>query len=201
MIHCANCEAVFETDDSPDGTTCPRCGAVAAVRRPNLVTQPAPGAPATPNRGGADFWFDDGSSKGGFALPGRPGILRWTKNVAVRLTSAVCPHCGRKVRRGSATCPFCGQALKRDAAGSSDFGAAIKKMLFAATVFIGVPAAVIVFVLVVCAPKGPTWQKPPRGGRPPERRRRSRTCRGPSAAADSAIGVAIRPGQAARHGA
>jgi predicted nucleic acid-binding Zn-ribbon protein len=164
MTHCANCEAVFETDDSPAGTTCPRCGAVAAVHRPNVVAQPAPGAPATPNHGGADFWFDDGPSKGGFALSGRPGILRWTKNVAVRLTSAACPRCGRKLARGSAACPSCGQVLRKDAAAaSSDFGAAIKKMLLAATLFIGLPAAVIVFVLVVCAPEGADVAKAPKG--------------------------------------
>jgi hypothetical protein len=160
MTHCAKCDAVFEMDDSPAGTTCPRCGAVAAVHRPALVSQPAPAAPATPNRGGADFWFDDGSSKGGFSLSGRPGILRWTKNVAVRLTSAVCPHCSRKVARGSAACPFCGQILRT--AASSDFGAAIKKMLLAATLFIGLPAAVIVFVLVVCAPEGADVAKAPK---------------------------------------
>jgi len=164
MTHCAKCDAVFEMDDSPAGTTCPRCGAVAAVHRPALVSQPAPAAPTTPNRGGADFWFDDGSSKGGFSLSGRPGILRWTKNVAVRLTSAVCPHCSRKVARGSAACPFCGQVLRKNAAaaGSSDFSAAIKKMLLAATLFIGLPAAVIVFVLVVCAPEGADVAKAPK---------------------------------------
>ncbi len=163
MTHCAKCDAVFETDDSPTGTTCPRCGAVASVRSPNLVSQPAPAAPVTPNHGGADFWFDDGSSKGGFALSGRPGTLRWTKNVAVRLTSAVCPHCDRKVARGSAACPFCGQVLRKDVpAASSDFGTAIKKMLLAATLFIGLPAAVIVFVLVICAPKGADLAKAPK---------------------------------------
>ncbi len=168
MTHCAKCDAVFEMDDSPAGTTCPRCGAVAAVHRPDVVAQPAPAAPATPNHGGADFWFDDRSSKGAFSLSGRPGILRWTKNVAVRLTSAVCPQCGRKVTRGGHACPFCGQVLRKNAAaaGSSDFSAAIKKMLLAATLFIGLPAAVIVFVLVVCAPRVPTWRKLARRGRP-----------------------------------
>jgi hypothetical protein len=165
MIHCANCDAIFEAHDSPAGTTCPRCGAVAAVHRPDRASQPAPAAPLTPNHGGADFWFEEGSSKDRFSLSGRPGILRWTKNVAVRFTTAVCPHCGRKVARGSAACPFCGQALKRDAAGSSDFAAAIKKMLLAATLFIGLPAGVIVFVLVVCAPQGANVAKAPKARR------------------------------------
>ncbi len=167
MMHCAKCDAVFEVGEGPAGTVCPRCGAVAAPDAPTLtVVTTAPAAPITPNHGEADFWFDDGSSKGGMALKGRPGTLRWTKNVAVRLTHSVCPHCGRKIARGSQACAYCGQMLKRSSGGSSDLGAALKKMLLAAMLVIGLPAALIVFVLVVCAPQGGDVQKAPKGSPP-----------------------------------
>jgi hypothetical protein len=87
------------------------------------------------------------------SLLGRPGMLRWTKNVVVRLTSFACLHCGTQVRRGTTVCPCCGAPLARGSTPTSRLVPALRKMIVAAMIFIGLPAGVIVFVLVVCAPE------------------------------------------------
>jgi hypothetical protein len=149
MVHCPKCDASFEAQDQTHAeTVCPRCGATGAA------TSGAPVAVAADSRGG------------GFSLSGRPGILRWTKNVAVRLVRSVCPVCGQKIGPGMPACPHCGCALKKSPAPpSGELGPALRKMLIAATVFIGIPAAIIVFILVVCAPEG--GDVAPKAGRPP----------------------------------
>ena len=137
-------------------TACPRCGRIVPV------TAAVRSERHNPSSGGFDahddiphFLSADGSHGGSFSLSGQPGILRWTKNVAVRLVNSVCPNCGHKVGRAMPACPHCGHVLRKNSAPvSGEFGRVLRKMLIAATVFIGFPAGVIVFVLVVCAPKG-----------------------------------------------
>jgi hypothetical protein len=156
MIHCPKCDALFEAhDDARPDTACPRCGCIvrkAAATGAALKTPDRNGAVATDHI--ADFGVMGHSGGSGFSLSGRPGILHWTKNVAVRLTRSVCPGCRHQVARGMCTCPNCGRTLRKSSPPAPrEFGSVLRKMLVAATVFIGFPAAVIVFVLVVCAPE------------------------------------------------
>jgi hypothetical protein len=157
MLHCPKCDAIFEAHENAQvETSCPRCGRVVSKAATNWsVPQKAGRDGAAAPDDGEHFLFTDDSRGRGFSLAGRPGILRWTKNVAVRLVTSVCPGCGHTVRKGQPACPHCGRSLaKSPAPVSSELGLVLRKMLLAAAVFIGVPAAVIVFVLVVCAPKG-----------------------------------------------
>jgi phage FluMu protein Com len=157
MLHCPKCDAIFEAHENAHvDTTCPRCGSVVstAAKSWSVPQDAGRGGAAAPDDG-EHFLFTDDSRGHGISLTGRPGILRWTKNVAVRLVTSVCPGCGHTVRKGQSACPHCGRSLaKSPAPVSGELGRVLRKMLLAAAVFIGVPAAVIVFVLVVCAPKG-----------------------------------------------
>jgi ribosomal protein L37AE/L43A len=156
MLHCANCDAIFEAhDDAHVDTTCPRCGRVvrAGATISSIPKHTDRDEAVAPDDGG-HFLFTDESRRGGFSLAGQPGILRWTKNVAVRLVNSVCPACGHTTRKGMSTCPHCGRSLKNGSPPvSGELGQLLRKVLLAAAVFIGAPAAVIVFVLVVCAPE------------------------------------------------
>jgi predicted RNA-binding Zn-ribbon protein involved in translation (DUF1610 family) len=157
MLHCHKCDALFEAhEDARADIACPRCGCIvrASAAIQSGREDSAPGGAARHDEV-AHFLLADDSRRRGFSLSGGPHILRWTKNVAVRLVSSVCPGCGHKVGRGMFSCPQCGRALKKKGAPApQDFRRVLRKMLVAATVFIGLPAAVIVFVLVVCAPEG-----------------------------------------------
>ncbi len=161
MLYCPKCDALFEAHEASLRTACPRCGnlvpasqAIKSARGGHLLETASGPAEVT------HFPIADDSRRGGFALSGRPGTLRWTKNVAIRLVSSVCANCGYKVVRGLAACPHCGRPIKgKSAQKPSELSLVLRKMLIAATVFIGLPAAVIVFVLVVCAPKGGNAEK------------------------------------------
>jgi hypothetical protein len=136
-IHCPKCDVFFdECDDTCAEIACPRCG---HVLRDEVAGQVAP-------------LFERDWDGRGVSLLGRPGILRWTKNVVVRLTSFACLRCGTQVRRGTTICPCCRAPLDRSTP-PSRFAPALRKMFIAALVFIGVPAGLIVFLLVVCAPE------------------------------------------------
>jgi rubrerythrin len=157
ILHCPKCDAIFEAhDDAHFETTCPRCGRV--VRTGATISWFA----ANADRRGAKERDDQAHLSGAedsresrFSLAGRPGILRWTKNVAVRLIASVCPACGHTVRRGMTACPLCGRSLIKQAAPRlPELGRVLRKVLLRTAVFIGLPAAVIVFVLIVCAPEG-----------------------------------------------
>lgn len=156
MLHCPKCDAIFEEQENAcTETTCPRCGRTICTAAAVVSADLTRGAGSTGHEEAAQVAFTDAPHGSGFSLSGRPGILRWTKNVAVTLTSSVCPGCGHKVSTRSSACPHCGRLLKNGSApASGEFGSALRKMLLAATVFIGLPAAVIVFVVVVCAPEG-----------------------------------------------
>jgi hypothetical protein len=158
MIHCPKCDAMFEARDGALAeTACPHCGRIVAAAPLTSSDSKTPTSDLfAANHGGADFWFaEDAKKRSGFSLLGHPGLLHWTKNVAVRLSSSVCRGCGQKIPRGISACPHCGRAPKKSSVPkSTGFGAVLRKMVLAATVFIGLPAAVIVFVLVVCAPEG-----------------------------------------------
>jgi hypothetical protein len=157
MLHCPKCDAIFEAyENAQVETTCPRCGRVVSTAATNgSVPQKAGRDGAAASDDGEHFLFTNDARGRSFSLAGRPGILRWTKNVAVRLVTSVCPDCGNKVRKGQSVCRYCGRSLaKSPAPVSGELGQVLRKMLLAAAVFIGVPAAAIVFVLVVCAPKG-----------------------------------------------
>ncbi len=156
MLHCPKCDAIFEThDDACAETACPRCGGMVRTADPIRSIPENPARRATTSHDDfAHFSIAADSRRRGFSLTGRPGILHWTKNVAVRLVRSACPDCGRNVGKGMSVCPQCGRALKKNSAPAPrEFGRVLRKMLFAAIVFIGLPAAVIVFVLVVCAPE------------------------------------------------
>jgi uncharacterized Zn finger protein (UPF0148 family) len=157
ILHCPKCDAILEAhDDAHFETTCPRCGRV--VRTGATI----PWFAANADRGVAKerdqqlhFVGTDASRESRFSLAGQPGILRWTKNVAVRLIASVCPACGHRVRKGMTACPHCGRSLTKQAAPRlPELGRVLRKVLLRAAVFIGLPAAVIVFVLIVCAPEG-----------------------------------------------
>ena len=130
-------------------------GAVASSARLRRSSRRIHPLASDPLGTGAPPSFTHASHGSGFSLSGHAGTLRWTKNVAVRLTRSLCPGCGQKVGKKMSACPHCGRLLKKGSEpASGKFIAALRKMLIAATVFIGLPAGVIVFVLVVCAPKG-----------------------------------------------
>lgn len=155
MLHCPKCDAIFEEPENPrSDTTCPRCGGIIHTAAVVGSADRTGGAGSTGHEEGAHLSFSHASHGSGISLSGRPGILRWTKNVAVTLTSSVCPGCGHKVSPRLSACPRCGRLLKKGSApASGEFGSTVRKMLIAATLFIGLPAAVIVFVVVVCAPE------------------------------------------------
>jgi uncharacterized C2H2 Zn-finger protein len=155
MVHCPKCDAIFEEQENAcTETACPRCGGIVRMTAAVEPADRAAGLRSTGHEDGAHPSLTNASHRSGFSLSGRPGILRWTKNVAVTLTSSVCPGCGHKVSPRLSACPRCGRLLKKGSApASGGFGSTVRKMLIAATVFIGLPAAVIVFVVVVCAPE------------------------------------------------
>jgi uncharacterized Zn finger protein (UPF0148 family) len=157
ILHCPKCDAIFEAhDDAHFETTCPRCGRV--VRTGATVswfTANADQSVANERDEPAHVCGADASRDSRFSLAGQPGILRWTKNVAVRLVASVCPACGHTIRRGATACPLCGRSLTKQAAPRlPELGRMLRKVLLRTAVFIGLPAAVIVFVLIVCAPEG-----------------------------------------------
>jgi ribosomal protein L37AE/L43A len=156
MLHCPKCDAIFEEQENAcTETTCPRCGSIIRTSAAAGSADLTGGVGSSGHEEGAHLSFTHASQGSGFSLSGRPGILRWTKNVAVTLITSVCPGCGHKVSTRSSACPHCGRLLKKGSApASTEFGSTLRKMLLAATVFIGLPAAVIVFVVVVCAPEG-----------------------------------------------
>jgi uncharacterized Zn finger protein (UPF0148 family) len=148
-IHCPQCDVFFdERDDICAAIACPRCGHILREDVTARVVARKTNLQSTDRENFAVF--DHGRR---ISLLGRPGILRWTKNVAIRLIVSACPRCGTQIRRGMAVCPCCGARLNRAAAPTSRFVRVVRKMIIAATIFIGVPAALIVFVLVVCAPE------------------------------------------------
>jgi hypothetical protein len=140
---------------------CPHCGLITALA-PEV--RPAEITPAADHHAVSEVWPAEEARSGGISLSGRPGVLRWTKNVAVRLSGRICPQCGQATSRGALACPHCGRNLKpQSASGRTELGVALRKMLLAATLFIGLPAAVIVFILVVCAPdEADVARKPPK---------------------------------------
>lgn len=151
-IHCPKCDVFFdERDDASAEIACPRCGHVlrdeVLGREVDRKTELQP----TVVENVANFDHDWGGP--GVSLLGRPGILRWTKNVVVRLTSSACLSCGTQFRRGTAVCPCCQAPLARGSTPTSRRVPAVRKMFVAALVFIGLPAGLIVFLLVVCAPE------------------------------------------------
>jgi len=154
MLHCPKCDAIFdEQENACAETTCPRCGGIVRTAAAIELADPSAGLGSVGH--GAQPSFTHASHGSGFSLSGHAGTLRWTKNVAVRLTRSLCPGCGQKVGKKMSACPHCGRLLKKGSEpASGKFAPALRKMLIAATVFIGLPAGVIVFVLVVCAPKG-----------------------------------------------
>jgi len=156
MLHCPKCDAIFEEQENAcTETACPRCGGIIRMAAAIEPADRSAGIGSAGHEDGAHLLFANAPQSSGFSLSGRPGILRWTKNVAVTLTSSICPGCGHKVITRSSACPRCGRLLKKGSApASGEFGSTVRKMLLAATVFIGLPAAVIVFVVVVCAPEG-----------------------------------------------
>ena len=156
MLHCQKCDAIFEEQENACAeTTCPRCGGIVRTAAAIESADPSAGVGSAEHEEGAQPSSTHASHGSGFSLSGHAGTLRWTKNVAVRLTRSVCPRCGQKVGKKMSTCPHCGRLLKKGSEpASGKFAPALRKMLIAATVFIGLPAGIIVFVLVVCAPKG-----------------------------------------------
>jgi hypothetical protein len=177
-IHCPKCDVFFdERDDACAAIACPRCGHILREDAAGRVVTRSTNLQPTDTENFADF-----EHRRQISLLGRPGILRWTKNVAVRLIVSACPHCGTQIRRGTAVCPCCGVRLNRTAAPTSRFVRLARKMIVAATIFIGVPAALIVFVLVVCAPEPDKAKRnlPPSGSvAAPESPYSDRVSRGP----------------------
>ena len=158
-IHCPSCRTIFEPRaDGRGEAECPYCGRIFKVAAASETASytPAPVAAAPAAKEAVTVLPPTETVRGGqISLQGRPGILRWTKNVAVRFTHAACSGCGRNVAKRASVCPFCGQALKKsDVPASVGFGSALRMMAIAALVFIGIPAAIIVFILVVLAPEG-----------------------------------------------
>jgi hypothetical protein len=151
-IHCLKCDVYFdERDDACAEIACPRCGYILREEAAKRVVARKPNVQPIVAENFANFDHDwDGR---GVSLLGRPGILRWTKNVVVRLISSACLRCGTQVRRGTAVCPCCRAPLTQDSTAESRLVPTLRKMFVAALVFIGLPAGLIVFLLVVCAPE------------------------------------------------
>ncbi len=157
MLHCPKCDAIFEAhEDAHVETTCPRCGRVVSKGAPiGSLSRGVGEDNSAASESGSHFLFTNAPRAGGVSLAGRPGILRWTKNVAVRLVASSCPACGRSVGKRLSWCPYCGRPLQKSSVpAAAEWVRRLRKILVATTVFIGIPTAVIVFVLVVCAPEG-----------------------------------------------
>jgi hypothetical protein len=93
------------------------------------------------------------------ALPGKQ-IFRLVYGLAKRPSFILRTRSGRDAATGS------GPLRKRRPFGWLA-GPELRRMLFAALVFLGVPAALIFFVVVVCAPKGDVdARRPVRAARP-----------------------------------
>jgi predicted RNA-binding Zn-ribbon protein involved in translation (DUF1610 family) len=163
MLRCPSCHSNFEAQSAQVENVCPHCGLITALA-PEV--RPAEITPAAAQHAAPEIWPAEEARSGGISLSGRPGVLRWTKNVAVRFSGRTCPQCGHTVARGALACPYCGRILKpQSAPARTELSVVLRKMLLAAILFIGLPAAVIVFILVVCAPeegdvagKGPKQQ-------------------------------------------
>jgi predicted amidophosphoribosyltransferase len=79
--------------------------------------------------------------------------MRLVQRLAKRSSLVACPACGRQVSRQALACPQCGRLITKR------FGRWLSKaewqtIAIALIVFVGVPAAVIFFLVVVCAPHG-----------------------------------------------
>jgi ribosomal protein L32 len=63
-----------------------------------------------------------------------------------------CPACGHAFSRRTTTCPKCGRVVKERRRWLS--GSEWRKIGIGLIAFLGVPAAIIFFLVVVCAPRG-----------------------------------------------
>jgi hypothetical protein len=154
-LRCPSCHGDFEPQGDPRGDAeCPYCGRI--FQTPALAGSASSADAAerrSTNEEAADLAFTDTVPRTQMSLSGQPGILKWTKNVAVRLILATCPACGRGMAKGATVCPLCGYRLKDKTPASLGLAAILRKMALASVIVIGVPAALIVFLVVVCAPR------------------------------------------------
>jgi predicted amidophosphoribosyltransferase len=143
QLHCPKCDAPIEasTADAADKARCWRCGHSFAPELRSEVRPDANGFCA------ADDWT--------VHVPAFPGkrAVRLVQRLARRPAASTCPACREEVSRQAVACPSCGRMLKqrsRLAFSSADW----RRIGVAILVFIGLPAAVIFFLIVLCAPRG-----------------------------------------------
>jgi len=86
------------------------------------------------------------------AFPGKRAI-RLVQRLASRPALLPCPACGKEVGRQAVACPSCGRVLKRRSRRWLS-RAEWRTIGIAIIVFVGLPAAVIFFLVVLCAPRG-----------------------------------------------
>jgi hypothetical protein len=88
-------------------------------------------------------------------LPAFPGkrAVRLVQRLAIQRGLLACPACGKDVSRRAVVCPSCGRMLKQRT--RQWLSRAEWRTIGVATIlFVGVPAAVIFFLVVLCAPRG-----------------------------------------------
>jgi uncharacterized paraquat-inducible protein A len=147
QIHCPKCDAPIEVraEDAADNARCWRCGHTFATQlRPETRPEIRPDANGSC---AADDW-----SVHVPAFSGKKAV-RLVRRLASRPPLAFCPACGKEVSRQAVACPSCRRALKkrpRRRLSNSDW----QTIGIALIVTIGLPAAVIFFLVVVCAPRG-----------------------------------------------
>ncbi len=161
MLHCPKCDAIFEAhDDAHVETTCPRCGRVvstAAIRSVFMVLRDA--SPDDPAKGETTVVRTSYSQTirvtAALRWPGAPASCAGRKTWPYGWWPRAALLAATRSGKACPWCPYCGRSLKKARRrGLQNWGDVLRKVLLAATVFIGIPTAVIVFVLVVCAPEG-----------------------------------------------
>ncbi len=143
QLRCPICDAPVETHTSDRGETirCSRCGhsfaaAVGPAARPDLQESLE-----------ADQWTVHVP-----AFPGRR-VIRLVQQLAKRPSFLAGPGRAHDVGRQALACPKCDRLVKQRSSrwlSKSDW----RSIGIALIVVVGVPAALIFFLVVVCAPRG-----------------------------------------------
>jgi uncharacterized paraquat-inducible protein A len=143
QLHCPHCDAPIEvqTAEAADNARCWRCGHTFAPELRPEIRPDAHGLCA------ADDWTVHVP-----AFPGRRAI-RLVQSLSSRPAFSTCPACGKKVSRQVVACPSCGRVLKQRSRRWLS-RAEWRTIGIAIIVFVGLPAAVIFFLVVLCAPRG-----------------------------------------------